>query len=237
MSKRNSKKHAQQIAELEVKKRSGLVRMIFAIVFFAALIVVKTTLVSNGVEWANYTFVNGAFFALALVFAWMLNPAVRWLEGKSSGSRKVISMILIVMVFAVIGGALFGLSWMAVDQIRSLFDNRQSLLDELLNGVVNVINSVGGWLEGMGDFVPQGFITTSEDLIDALLDWVQGLDFSGWLTQMAGQAPSMVTNVSGFAVALIVFMMASYFITGDYPRLRQEFTDRVPMMARDFCRS
>ena len=69
MAKKNGKKRAQEIAELEVKKRSGLVRMIFAIVFFAALIVVKTTLVNNGVEWANYTFVNGAFFALALVFA------------------------------------------------------------------------------------------------------------------------------------------------------------------------
>ena len=176
-------------------------------------------------------------FVLALVFAWMLNPAVRWLEGKSSGSRKVISMILVVMVYAVIGGALFGLGWVAVDQVRSLFENRQSLLDELLDGVVNVINSVGGWLEGMGDFVPQGVITTSEDLIDALLDWVRGLDYDRWLTQMAGQAPSMVTNVSGFAVALVVFMMASYFITGDYPRLRQELTDRVPITARDFCRS
>ena len=176
-------------------------------------------------------------FVLALVFAWLLNPAVRWLEGRSSGSRKVISMILLILVFAVLAGVLFGLGWMAVGQIRSLFDNRQSLLDELLDGVVNVVNSVGGWLEGLGGLVPQGVITTSEDLINALLDWVQRLDFSGWLTQMAGQAPSMVTNVSGFAVALVVFMMASYFITGDYPRLRFELTDRVPMMARDFCRS
>lgn len=176
-------------------------------------------------------------FVLALVFAWLLNPAVRWLEGRSSGSRKVISMILLILVFAVLAGVLFGLGWMAVGQIRSLFDNRQSLLDELLDGVVNVVNSVGGWLEGLGGLVPQGVITTSEDLINALLDWVQGLDFSGWLTQMAGQAPSMAANVSGFAVALVVFIMASYFITGDYPRLRQEFTGRVPMMARDFCRS
>lgn len=176
-------------------------------------------------------------FVLALVFAWLLNPAVRWLEGRSSGSRKVISMILLILVFAVLAGVLFGLGWMAVGQIRSLFDNRQSLLDELLDGVVNVVNSVGGWLEGLGGLVPQGVLTTSEDLIGALLDWIQGLDFSGWLTEMAGQAPSMAANVSGFAVALVVFIMASYFITGDYPRLRQEFTDRVPMMARDFCRS
>ena len=47
----------------------------------------------------------------------------------------------------------------------------------------------------------------------------------------------MAASVSNFAVALVVFMMASYFITGDYPRLRFELTDRVPAMARDFCGS
>lgn len=176
-------------------------------------------------------------FLCALVLAWLLNPAVRWLQRKTNISRKTISMILVVLVFAVIGGVLFGLGWMAVDQVRSLFDNRQSLLDELLEGLVSVVNSVGGWLEGLGGLVPQGLITTSEDLVDALIRWAQGLDYDRWLAQMAGQAPSMAAGVSNFAVALVVFMMGSYFITGDYPRLRFELTDRVPMAARDFCRS
>ncbi|MFG6350256.1 MAG: sporulation integral membrane protein YtvI [Oscillospiraceae bacterium] len=176
-------------------------------------------------------------FVFALVLAWVLNPAVRWLQRHSGAPRKAVSMVLVILVFAVIGGVLFGLGWMAVDQVRSLFDNRQSVLDELLDGLVSVVNSVGGWLEGLGGIVPQGVLTTSEDLMDTLVGWVRGLDISGWLTQMAGQAPSMVTNVSGFAVALVVFMMASYFITGDYPRLRFELTERVPIVARDFCRS
>ena len=176
-------------------------------------------------------------FLFALVVAWGLNPAVRWLQRRTNGSRKVITMILVVLVFAVVAGVLFGLGWMAVDQVRSLFDNRQSLLDELLSGVLGVVNSVEGWLSGLGGILPQGVITTSEDLIGTLAGWVQELDLSGWLTQMAGQAPSMVTNLSGFAVALVVFIMASYFITGDYPRLRFELSDRVPAMARDFCRS
>ena len=173
-------------------------------------------------------------FLFALVLAWVLNPAVRWLQRRTNASRKAVSMVLVVLVFAVIGGVLFGLGWIAVDQVRSLFDNRQSLLDELLGGLVSVVNSVSGWLGGL---VPQGVLTTSEDLVDAFVGWVQGLDFSGWLTEMAGQAPSMVTGVSNFAVALVVFMMGSYFITGDYPRLRFELADRVPMVARDFCRS
>ena len=176
-------------------------------------------------------------FLFALVLAWVLNPAVRWLQRKTNGSRKVISMILVILVFAVIGGVLFGLGWVAVDQVRSLFDNRQSVLDDFLNGLLGVVNSVQHWIAGLSGVVPDGVVTTGGDLIDTLVGWVQGLDFSGWFAQMAGQAPSMAANVSGFAVALVVFMMASYFITGDYPRLRFELADRVPMVARDFCRS
>ena len=176
-------------------------------------------------------------FVLALIFAWVLNPAVRWLQRKTNLSRKLISLVLVVLVFAVLIGVLFGLGWMAVDQVRSLFDNRDSLLDELLTGLLTLVNSVRRWLGGLNGVVPDEVLTTSGDLIDALLVWVQELDLSGWLTGLAGQAPSMAANVSGFAVALVVFMMASYFITGDYPRLRFELTDRVPTVTRDFFRS
>ena len=176
-------------------------------------------------------------FVLALVFAWVLNPAVRWLQRKTNLSRRLITLVLVVLVFAVMAGVLFGLGWMAVDQVRSLFNNRDSLLDELLGGLLGLVNGVRRWLGGLSGVVPDEVLTTSEDLIDALLNWVQGLDLSGWLTGLAGRAPSMAAGLSGFAVALVVFMMASCFITGDYPRLRFELTDRVPTVTRDFCRS
>ena len=174
-------------------------------------------------------------FVLALVFAWALDPAVRWLQRKTNGSRKVISLVLVILVFALLFGVLFGLGWMAVEQIRSLFDNRDSLLDGLLDGTLSLVNSVQRWLGGLSGVVPDKVLTTSGDLINALLGWVQELDLSGWLAGLAGQAPSMAASVSGFTVALIVFMMASYFITGDYPRLRFEVTNRVPPATREFC--
>lgn len=176
-------------------------------------------------------------FVCALVLAWVLNPAVKRLQRHTGMPRPAASLVLVVLVFAVLVGVLLGLGWAAVEQVRSLFDNRQSLLDELLEGLAGVVNSIQGWLSGLGSFVPEDVLTTGEDIMDAVTGWIQSLDISGWLTEMAGQAPSMVTSVSNFAVALVVFMMASYFITGDYPRLRFELTDRVPMVARDFCRS
>ena len=176
-------------------------------------------------------------FVLALMFAWSLDPAVRWLQRKTNGSRKAISLALVMLVFAVLFGVMFGLSRIAVKQVRSLFDNGDSLLDELLKGVLALVNGVRLVLGRLNGVVPKEVLTTGGDLIDALLDWVQELDLSGWLTKLAGRAPSMAADVSGFAVALVVFMMASYFITGDYPRLRFEVTDRVPTLVRDFCRS
>ena len=163
-------------------------------------------------------------FVCALVLAWMLNPAVKWLQRHSGAPRPAVSLVLVILVFAVLVGVLLGLGWAAVEQVRSLFENRQSLLDELLEGLAGVVNSVQGWLSGLGSFVPEGVITTGEDLMAAVMDWAQGLDLSGWLTEMAGQGPSMVTG-------------GSNFITGDYPRLRFELTDRVPMVSRDFFRS
>ena len=137
-------------------------------------------------------------FVFALIFAWVLNPAVRWLQRKTNISRKIISMVLVVLVFAVIGGVLFALGWMAVDQVRTLFDNRQSVLEGLLATVSGAGESLRLWLEGFGDIVPDKVLTIGEDLMDSLIRWIQGLDVSGWLAQMAGQAPSFVTSVSGF---------------------------------------
>ena len=54
-------------------------------------------------------------FVLALVLSWLLNPPVRWLQKKLSVSRGVITMALLILVFGVVGGVLWALSWMAVE--------------------------------------------------------------------------------------------------------------------------
>ncbi len=59
----------QQIAELDLKRRNGMMRCIAAIVGFAVLIVLKLSLSSNGAAWVDTTVANGIFFVMALVAA------------------------------------------------------------------------------------------------------------------------------------------------------------------------
>ena len=49
-------------------------------------------------------------FVLALVLSWMLNPLVRWLQKKLSISRGIITMTLLIVVFGLVGGALWALT-------------------------------------------------------------------------------------------------------------------------------
>lgn len=170
-------------------------------------------------------------FVLALIVAWLLNPTVRWLQRKLSVSRKILSMILIILIFCIIGGLLYGVGHMVVSQTRSLFENWSSVMDALLG----MVDSVVAALNRLGDFVPAGVLTTGEGLAESLSNWLRGLDISGWLTSLAGRAPSLVSGVSSFAISTVVFIMASYFITSDYPRLRFLLTDRVPADTRTFC--
>lgn len=169
-------------------------------------------------------------FVLALIVAWLLNPMVRWLQRKISISRKIISMVIIILIFCIIGSILFGLVWTVVKEVRSLFEN----WDSVTGAILSILSNVNDWLHDLGRALPGGGTFSIDQAFESLSGWLRGLDISGWLASLAGRAPDVVSAVSGFAIAAVVFLMASYFITGDYPRLRFLVTDRVPADTREF---
>ncbi|HJH62822.1 MAG TPA: sporulation integral membrane protein YtvI [Firmicutes bacterium] len=169
-------------------------------------------------------------FVLALMAAWLLNPPVRWLHRRLSVSRKAISLVLIVLIFCALGGVLYGLGVMAVGQIRSLLDNWPSLLAAM----DSTADALADWFSRFQDLLPRGLLSTGEGLMDSLGNWLESLDVAGWVASLAGQAPALVSDVTAFAVSTVVFIMASYLITADYPRLRFLVTDQVPADTRAF---
>ncbi|OUN20426.1 sporulation integral membrane protein YtvI [Pseudoflavonifractor sp. An85] len=170
-------------------------------------------------------------FVLALVLSWMLNPLVRWLQRKLSISRGPITLTLLIVVFAIVGGVLWALTWMAVEQVQALFFNWEAIVDTLLTNLDRVLE----WFGGLQDLLPGEAYNAGERFAQLVEAWVRDIDVSGWLKVVADRAPSLVGQVSAFVVAAIVFLMATYFITADYPRLRLFITIRVPAPARSFC--
>lgn len=82
--KKKQKQIQAEIDRLELKRRNGLMRCVASIVIFTVLIIIKITLVNQGVEWANTSFANMAIFILAIVFAGICGMGSRaWVKAKN----------------------------------------------------------------------------------------------------------------------------------------------------------
>lgn len=168
-------------------------------------------------------------FVLALITAWLLNPMVKALQRRLGLSRGLLSLFLILLAFAAAGGILFGLGYSLFSEVSTLVNNWEGSWNALQTGV----DAVGAWLDKLLAYLP-GEVET---FVNANLDQLWSA-FSGWVSSVVPLVGTWAGNfamgVPSFVVALIVFIMAAYFITADYPHYRFLMTDRLPPEVRTF---
>lgn len=169
-------------------------------------------------------------FLLALVVAWVLQPPVRWLQKKLGISRKGLTMTVVILCYVALGGILYGLGYMAFAQVRSLVENWASIRQSTIDGFA----ALSDYLGRFSDLFPAAVATGAGDLMGRLLDALQSFLPAALDASLDG-AGTLVTKVPSFVVALVVFIMASYFITADYPRLRFLATDMLPASVHEFA--
>lgn len=165
-------------------------------------------------------------FLLALLAAWVLNPPVRWLHRKLGVSRRILSLSVIFLCCAAAGLSLYALGYAAFVQIRELTENWPDIRQSFLR----LFERLSAFFSELSADLPPLLSGAIRDLLLGLLDWVQAL-----LPASLGGAGSLMTRVPSLAVAAAVFLLASYFITADYPRLRFLAADRLPAPLRDFA--
>ncbi len=154
-------------------------------------------------------------FALALLVAWLLNPLVRVLHQKLGGSRNLISFFLILLLFCLVGGLLSGLIYTATNELISLANNWQSLWDAILAA----IDSFSHQLDRVPSVVPSDITDYTRNLIEQFSQWLEKT-IPSVISVTATRAGSFAIKLPSVVLGIIVFIMAAYFITADYPRIR-----------------
>lgn len=161
-------------------------------------------------------------FVLALLLAWLLNPALRALQKRVGGSRGVWAMVLLALLFLLVGGLLATLSYNIFVELRALVENWQSIWA----GFLAVLDRLGGWGDRFSDYLPAEVVAWGRALLDRLVSWVQSA-VPGLLSTAAAGAGAAAMKVPPFLVAFLVFVMASYFIMADYPHIRYLALERM----------
>lgn len=168
-------------------------------------------------------------FLLAGIMAWFLSPVVRWLHKKLGLPRGVLSLLVLLLVFAVLCGFLWWLLSTAVGEIVKLAGDWEGLVASLQAGM----DHLGDLFSRGMDLLPAAARETAEGLVARFFGWLETV-IPGLLTAAVDYATNVARALPSFAVAAVVFVMASYFLMTDWPHLRAAAADKLPRGPRTF---
>ena len=164
-------------------------------------------------------------FVLALGAAALLNPVVRFLQKRLGWSRGLLSLLALLVVFGTVGTLLSLLVRAAIVELISLGENWQSIMAAVENSVLEL----DLFLQSIAEKFPFAITSPDQTVLERVMDWLEewmknAAPDLGILTQFA---TDKAKDVAGFALAAIVFIMASYFLCADYPYLRTRVAQRM----------
>lgn len=168
-------------------------------------------------------------FLLAFFVAWGLSPVVRWLHKKLALPRQAATLGLLLLVFLALGGLIWWLAVAAAGEIASLAGNWEGLLASLQT----LVNDLGERFSRWMDLLPASLRETVDGLVAQGFSWLETV-IPRLLSLIMDRATEVARALPSFAVATVVFIMAAYFFTAEFPHLRSSLSDRLPEGPRFF---
>ena len=168
-------------------------------------------------------------FVAALVAAAVLNPLVKWFQRKLGWSRRFLTLLLLLLLFGGLGAVIGLLVYSAGNELVSLAQNWDGLLTSF-QGAMDQLEELFARLLTM---VPTQILETAETTAQRLVDWLNQV-VPAALTALAEQAGQKAMGVPSFVMALVMFIMATYLLTADYPYLRTRAIQHMDEGLLDF---
>lgn len=164
-------------------------------------------------------------FLLAWGAAALLDSVVRRLHRKLGWSRGVLSLLTLLVLFGALSVVLGLLVRAAVGEVVSLAEN----WDSLLAAARDAFALLDGYARRLTEALPFEVLAPDQSLLERLGEMVS--QWMGSVTPSLGNLTSFATDkardVSSFVLALVFFLMGTYFLCADYPYLRTRFVQRV----------
>lgn len=162
-------------------------------------------------------------FVLAFITASILAPLVKRVSKRMGKAWNFWSILLILLLILSITGILVYLGYYLFSQISDLISSWgviQSTITETINR--------------LSEFLDSGFhLTSSElenyflDLLQTALNWVTE-KISTWAPTLVSGVSSIASGIASFIVSLLFFIIGAYFMTADYPNIRDKISRSIP---------
>lgn len=168
-------------------------------------------------------------FLLAFGMAALLNPLVRWIQRKLNWSRSLTALVTVLILVGLVVGGLVALLYGLGREVVSLAQNWETLFDQVLTG----LEELEGMFARFQTLLPADLTLATQDLGDKLVVWVQRSVSSG-LSASAQYITDKAMAAPGFFLGLVMFLMATYFLSAEYPYLRTRMIQHTDDRALHF---
>ncbi len=168
-------------------------------------------------------------FVVALVLTWILEPMVNYLERRLRMRRGAVSLALVLLALVAAGTVVSVAVYSLVSQVLEVLQNWESWGKSISEGISALAQAVDRPLSGLPGVTYDRLV----ELGDSLAVWV-GDTVSGMLSAAASRAGNMAMSLPTWIISVVICVMATYFISADYPRLRQRAARYIPREFRGF---
>ncbi len=167
-------------------------------------------------------------FFLAFIFAWIMTPIIRWLMVKCHIKHSLAVALCLLLFFAVVGGLIVVVTTSAISWIQDFI----VWLPQLYTNTVSpALATAAAWLQDVANRIGPEASEVVQEIIPNLI-----ASIGSAVTDLAGRA---VSAVSGWVTKLpsrllyaLICVIATVFMTADFPRITSFIMRQVPERPR-----
>ena len=156
-------------------------------------------------------------FVAALITAAILHPPIRWLQWRLGVPRKFSTLLILLLLFGLLGAGIGYLGYAGGVELVALVQNWNGLLESLQSTLDQIeIMSARLWT-----LVPPQLTASVESVTQGVMEWLNSA-MPNLLNAAVEYTTDKARGVPDVVLALIIYIMACYMLTVDYPYLRSQ---------------
>ena len=156
-------------------------------------------------------------FVAALITAAILHPTIRWLQRRLGVPRKFSTLLILLLLFGLLGAGIGYLGYAGGVELVALVQNWNGLLESLQSTLDQIeIMSAQLWR-----LVPAQLTAAVESVTQGFMEWLNSA-MPDLLNAAVEYTTDKARGVPDVVLALIIYIMACYMLTVDYPYLRSQ---------------
>lgn len=145
-------------------------------------------------------------FLIAYVISIIIDPLIKWLNKKTSLSRKICSIIVLITIFSIVISLIAWGSIRLISETTNLLSGLNSYLEKGVKFIKDLTSKINIENFNFSEEVLKIFQTTTSDYLNTI---------TSYLSDLLNKIINYITAIPNMFVNIIITILATYFITSD----------------------